>query len=71
MSRLLLVTAVAAVSNAPPAVAAAPPPPMRLPSAATASTSAVRADPATWLIGARPTAAARALVHAVGGTDVL
>ncbi len=64
-------TAVAALSNAAPAVAAAPPPPMRLPSAATASTSAVRADPATWLVGARPTAAARALVHAVGGTDVL
>ncbi len=42
---------------------------MTLPGDATAS--AVRADPATWLLGARPTRAARALVRAAGGSAVV
>jgi len=42
---------------------------MVLPGDATAA--AVAADPGTWLLGARPTAAARRLVRAAGGTAVV
>jgi hypothetical protein len=65
----VLATALAA-GGAPEATATAvPPPPMVLPGAAAAAS--VDADPHTWLVGAKPSAAADRLVRRAGGTRIL
>ncbi|MEA2292686.1 MAG: in [Solirubrobacteraceae bacterium] len=68
-----LLTAAAAALLLPVAPAAAAPrvpaAPMQLPGDAAAS--AVRADGATWIVGARPTAASAALAKAAGGSRII
>ena len=68
--RLLIPAAVAALLTvAAPAAASPPPPPMALPG--DASASAVRADRATWLVGAAPSAASTAIARRFGATRVV
>ena len=66
MRAVPLLAVAAALSAAGPASAAAPPrPPMQLPGQAGAAATA------TWIVGARPTAAARALARRAGARPVL
>jgi len=60
--------AAASASASPPAAGAPPRPPMVLPGDAAAAS--VDADPGTWLVGARPTAAANRVARARGGRRV-
>jgi hypothetical protein len=66
--KVCLAALVAAALCAAPASAATPRPPMVLPGDATASS--VRAAQSTWIVGARPTPAARAIARRFGARQV-